>query len=137
MGIDSRALTLREQCKGHLCFEQNHGLAALLEHNLKKAEVLSSAFELNTLENWIQANNIKQNELTVYLDPDRRAKQSRTFAIEEGTPNLLDIQEDLLGLATKVITKHSPMVDIHECTRKLENLESIHVVQHQGECKEI
>lgn len=137
MGIDSRALTLREQCEGHLCFEQNHGLAKLLEHNLKKTQVVSSAFELKTLENWIEENRIKQSELTVYLDPDRRAKQSRTFAIDQGTPNLLNIQADLLGLATKVITKHSPMVDIHECTRKLENLESIHVVQHQGECKEI
>jgi hypothetical protein len=137
MGIDSRALSLRENCEEHLCFEQNHGLATLLEHNLKKARIVPSTFELKELEDWMQENHIDQDELTVYLDPDRRAKQSRTFAIEEATPNLIDIQENLLAIAAKVITKHSPMVDIHECTRKLVGLESIHVVQHQGECKEI
>ena len=137
MGIDSRALTLREQCEGHLCFEQNQGLAALLEHNLERAKVLGTPFELKALKNWVKEKNIPQNELTVYLDPDRRANRTRTFAIEEGAPNLLNIQADLLELAAKVITKHSPMVDIHECTRKLKHLESIHVVQHQGECKEI
>ncbi len=137
MGIDSRALSKREECVGHLCFEQNLGLVTLLEYNLKKVYVAPTPFELKTLKNWILENNIEQSELTIYLDPDRRANQSRTFAIEEGSPNLIEIQSDLLGLAAKVVTKHSPMIDIHECTRKLEYLESIHVVQHQGECKEI
>ena len=137
MGIDSRALSKREECVGHLCFEQNVGLATLLEYNLKKVHVAPTIFDLKTLKNWILEKNIKQSELTIYLDPDRRANQSRTFAIEEGSPNLIEIQSDLLGLAAKVVTKHSPMIDIHDCTRKLEYLESIHVVQHQGECKEI
>lgn len=137
MGIDSRAITLRERCKKHLCFEQNDGLAALLRHNLKKSTVVPTPFNIQSLENWIQENNVLSNELTVYLDPDRRANHARTSSIEEGTPNLIDIQESLLALADKVITKHSPMVDIHECTRKLVDLESIHIVQYQGECKEI
>lgn len=137
MGIDSRAFSLRETSKHHLCFEQNQGLAALLQHNLKKATIAPTPFELSTLENWMLENNVQQSELTVYLDPDRRANQSRTFAIEQGTPNLIEIQGDLLGLATKVITKHSPMVDIHQCVRQLDGLHSIHVIQHQGECKEI
>lgn len=137
MGIDSRALSLRDECKRHLCFEQNQGLAALLKHNLKKSTIVPTPFELKTLENWIKENNVHQSELTVYLDPDRRVNKTRTFAIEEGTPNLIDIQGDLLALAARVITKHSPMVDILQCTRKLVGLKRIHVVQHQGECKEI
>ena len=70
------------------------GLATLLEYNLKKVHVAPTIFDLKTLKNWILEKNIKQSELTIYLDPDRRANQSRTFApLKRVHPNLIEIQK--------------------------------------------
>jgi len=137
MGIDSLAISLRDNCERHLCFEQNKELAKLLAYNLKQTDVIAESFETEALKKWVEENDIRQHQLTVYLDPDRRAHSTRTHLIEQGTPNLLINQNELLTLACTVITKHSPMMDIHDCQKKLIGLHSIYTVQHQGECKEV
>lgn len=136
MGIDSLGITKRAHLKGHLCFEKDQGLARLLESNLHNTEVIASEFEIESLKNWIQKEQIKKEALTVYLDPDRRASHLKTHAIEDGSPNLVEIQSDLLHLCKSVIAKHSPMLDLRACN-ELRGLKTVIVVQHMGECKEI
>ncbi len=137
MGIDSRAILNSDRCLKHLCFEKNPSLARLLKHNLSKADVIPSAFELQLLKDWISAHHIETDELTVYLDPDRRTSHKRTFGIAEATPNLLDLQVELFKLARCVVAKHSPMLDLNASMLELQNLHELVIVQYRGECKEV
>ena len=136
MGIDTWAFASKEMVERGLCFEVNPELARLLEHNLSNTTVLAKEADLNDLDRWIRALNIAPADLTIYLDPDRRAAGKRTFGIDEGTPNLLDIQKELLERCSKVIAKHSPMLDLN-ATVDLHQLSEIIIVQRNGECKEV
>lgn len=136
LGIDTWALSKRNDCAAHLCFEQNEDLAILLRHNLPNITVLSKPAGLEDIDHWIYDHAITKDKLTFYLDPDRRARDNRTFSMAEGTPNLIEIQHELLKRASNVVAKHSPMVDLNS-TSELTGLVSVVVIQFQGECKEV
>jgi hypothetical protein len=137
LGMDSYFICERLSSKKHVVFERNLGLAQLLKHNLTASKVISSEFNFDDLDDWIKRENIHTNELEVYLDPDRRSNDRRSFSILEGAPNLVSIQGDLLTRCAKIIAKHSPMVDLNEIESLLLNLSEIHIIQYQGECKEV
>lgn len=74
----------------------------------------------------------------VFLDPARRDVAGRkTVGIGDCTPNVLDMQDELLLRAQCVMVKLSPMLDITEALRQLKNVREVHVVSVQGECKEL
>ena len=74
----------------------------------------------------------------IYVDPARRDGVGRkTVGIEDCTPNLLEMQDELLGRAEWVMVKLSPMLDIKEALRQLHNICEVHVVSVRGECKEL
>ena len=137
LGMDSYFICDRQSSKKHIVFESNFGLAQLLKHNLTASTVIPSEFNFNDLDDWIKRFNIRTNELEIYLDPDRRSNNKRSFSILEGAPNLVSIQRDLLTRCTKIIAKHSPMADFKEIKEFLLNLSELHVIQFQGECKEV
>ena len=60
MGIDSKTILNTAQCLKHLCFEQNLPLAHLLKHNLPGADVISRAFDIGKLKDWISEHNVLQ-----------------------------------------------------------------------------
>ena len=137
LGMDSYFICDRQSSKKHIVFESNFGLAQLLKHNLTASTVIPSEFNFDDLDDWIKRLNIHTNELEIYLDPDRRSNDKRSFSILEGAPNLVSIQRDLLTRCTKIIAKHSPMADFKEIKELLLNLSELHVIQFQGECKEL
>lgn len=137
MGVDSALICNRIASKGHLCFEKNESLAHLLQHNLPKANVRMGDFSLEGLEAWIEDLSIAAKDLTIYLDPDRRAGSHREFKLEHCTPNLVEEQHALLEVAHTIIAKQSPMVDLDHLVNVLKGLDEIWVVQYRGECKEI
>lgn len=74
----------------------------------------------------------------VYLDPARRDRAGRkTVGIEDCTPNLLEMQDEVLGRARWMMVKLSPMLDITEALRRLHAVREVHVVSVRGECKEL
>ena len=74
----------------------------------------------------------------IYLDPARRDGAGRkTVSIRDCTPNLLEMQDELLANAQWVMVKLSPMLDITQAMRELHGIREVHVVSVQGECKEL
>ncbi len=74
----------------------------------------------------------------IYLDPARRdAHGARTFALQDCTPNILDIKDELLQKARWVIVKLSPMLDWHRAVSELSSVREVHVVSVGNECKEL
>ena len=74
----------------------------------------------------------------VYLDPARRGSGGRkVFRLEDCSPNLLEIQDLVLGRGIRLMAKLSPIADISLLGRTLHNLKEIHIVEASGECKEL
>ena len=74
----------------------------------------------------------------VFMDPARRDQQgSRTYAISDCTPNVLELLPLLRQKAARIILKLSPMLDWHKAVSDLEGVSEVHIVSVQNECKEL
>lgn len=74
----------------------------------------------------------------VFLDPARRSHSGgKVFAIQDCEPNLLEIKEQLLENADHILVKLSPMLDIHQALKELPEVNEVHVVSVDNECKEL
>ena len=75
----------------------------------------------------------------LYLDPARRdSNSSRTYAIADCTPNVLELKGDLFDIAHRILIKLSPMLDWHKAVSDLgEHVAEVHIVSVANECKEL
>ena len=75
----------------------------------------------------------------VYMDPARRGEGGRkVFLIEECTPDVLTLKDEIFSLSRHILIKLSPMADISMvCNRLGCRCREVHVVAAGGECKEL
>ena len=75
----------------------------------------------------------------VYIDPARRGEGGKkVFLIEECTPDVLTIKEEIFEHCRNLLIKLSPMADISMvCDRLGKRCREVHVVAAGGECKEL
>ncbi len=115
----------------HLCETARHNFQLL---GLNHASIIHDDAE-NVL------NDISTNPAStlLYLDPARRdSNSSRTYAIADCTPNVLELRDRLLKAATFVLLKLSPMLDWHKAMNDLgEHVAQVHIVSVANECKEL
>ena len=113
-------------------------LLRLAEHNMP---LLGIKQEKLRIENGDSSDNLQSsifNVQLIFLDPARRDTAGRkTVGIADCTPNLLEMQDELLAHAQWVMVKLSPMLDITDALRQLKGVREVHVVSVQGECKEL
>lgn len=73
-----------------------------------------------------------------FLDPARRDQYGRkTVSIADCTPNVVEMQDDLLQKAHRVMLKLSPMLDISKALGELHCVKEVHVLAVANECKEL
>ena len=129
-GSAAATATYVEQ-KPHLCEAARHNFALLgLEH----AEVVC-ADATDYLHQMLPA-------YLIYIDPARRdTKGARTYAISDCTPNVLEIEQELLDKGEWVLLKLSPMLDWHKAVNDLNTVgdvvREVHIVSVDNECKEL
>lgn len=75
----------------------------------------------------------------VYMDPARRGEGGKkVFLIEECTPDILKLKEDIFSICRHILIKLSPMADISMvCKRLGSSCREVHIVASGGECKEL
>ncbi|MBR5300131.1 MAG: hypothetical protein IKU36_07770 [Bacteroidales bacterium] len=75
----------------------------------------------------------------IYMDPARRGEGGKkVFLIEECTPDVLTLKEEIFGICRHMLIKLSPMADISMvCDRLGATCREVHVVTSEGECKEL
>ena len=75
----------------------------------------------------------------IYADPARRSESGRkVFLIEECSPDILSLKEELFALSRHILLKLSPMADISMvCSRLGASCRQVHVIGASGECKEL
>ena len=75
----------------------------------------------------------------VYMDPARRGEGGKkVFLIEDCTPDVLTLKEEIFSLSRHIFLKLSPMADITMvCERLGRTCREVYVVAAGGECKEL
>lgn len=132
-GID--AYYLSKNFKEITLVEQNKELLDIVKHNWnilgKKANFINEK-----LEDFIRENN--QNFDVIYLDPARRDQnKNKVFLLEDLSPNILEIQDQLLFISEQVIIKLSPLIDLKYLISVLKNISKIEIIAVRNDVKEI
>lgn len=74
----------------------------------------------------------------IFMDPARRDEHGgRTYGIADCTPNVLELRDELLEKADRVMLKLSPMLDWRKAVEDLGNVSEVHIVSVDNECKEL
>jgi hypothetical protein len=73
----------------------------------------------------------------IYLDPDRRVDAKRSFLLEESSPNVLRIWNELRKENRSLHVKLSPMMDMHYLFQVFPELPDIHVLSLHRDVKEV
>ncbi len=109
--------------------EEIHEMAAfniqqLGLNNIQRIHYDSEAFEIPLVD-------------VIYVDPDRRVHNKRSFHLEDATPDIIRGHTHWLKKATHVFIKLSPMADLTEIKRNLKGICEIHVISLENEVKEV
>lgn len=82
-------------------------------------------------------HQLKQADV-IFIDPARRNEHGgRTYGMADCTPNVLEIIDEMLEKATRVIIKLSPMLDWQKAVSDVGNVSEVHIVSVGNECKEL
>jgi len=74
----------------------------------------------------------------IYLDPARRGENNRRiYAISDCEPDITILKEHLFKFTEKILVKASPMADITSLLRELPEINSVHILSVENECKEL
>ncbi len=74
----------------------------------------------------------------IYLDPARRDQANKkVFLLEDCTPNIIEIEEELVNRAKNVMVKCAPMLDINLALQQLKYVQKLFIVSLNNECKEL
>lgn len=112
----------------HLCDLAEHNMAAL---GLDQARIVCD----DGVEYLRQMDPVD----FIYLDPARRDEHgSRTYAIEDCTPNALELRDLLLAKSQCTLVKLSPMLDWRKAVADFDGtVREVHIVATGNECKEL
>ena len=132
-GID--AYFLSQNFEEITLIEQNTELLDIVKHNW---EVLGrkANFINQKLEDFLKNN--KEHFDLIYLDPARRDNHNRkVFLLEDLSPNIIEIQEQLSDISTEILIKLSPLIDLQHLVSSLKNICKIWIIAVKNEVKEV
>lgn len=112
----------------HLCDLAEHNMAAL---GLDQARIVCG----DGVEYLKQMDPVD----LIYVDPARRDEHgARTYAIEDCTPNVLELRDLLLAKSQCTLVKLSPMLDWRKAVADFDGaVREVHIVATGNECKEL
>ena len=115
--------------------ERNENLCAIARHNLPLLGVKNAEVCCDDAVSYLQ--NMGHVDL-IFMDPARRDSHGgRMYALEDCTPNVVEMCEELLKKSHFIVLKLSPMLDWHRAVEQLRGVMEVHVVSVGGECKEL
>ncbi len=115
--------------------ERQEELCQVAQHNFNVLELNQADVWNGDCLDYLEA--IGHADL-IFVDPARRDSNGRkTVALRDCVPDMTQLYPRLQAQAKIVVVKLSPMLDIRETIRLLPNIQEIHVVSVQGECKEL
>ena len=74
----------------------------------------------------------------IFIDPARRDDAgNKVVSLQDCTPDVTLLQDEMLEKADFVIIKLSPMLDWHRAVSELKHVREVHIVSTGNECKEL
>lgn len=75
----------------------------------------------------------------IFIDPARRNESGKkVFLIEDCTPDILTLKDEIFKVCSHILVKLSPMADISmACNRLGSCCREVHIISSEGECKEL
>ncbi|MDO4763713.1 MAG: RsmD family RNA methyltransferase [Flavobacteriaceae bacterium] len=132
-GVD--AYFLSQNFKEITLVEQNSALLEIVKHNWNTLGRKGN-FINDNLYNFLKNNSQRFN--LIYLDPARRdAHNNKKFLLEDLSPNILEIQNQLLNITDKIIIKLSPLIDLTLLQKQISFIQKIEIIAVKNEVKEI
>lgn len=133
LGMDTYALAVR--FKHVIYIEPDQTLLEIARHNHQLLGVKNITYLNTTLEEWV--SHRPQHVDLIYVDPSRRDENSRYFKLEESSPDIRKILDDLRQRSGNTIIKTSPMLDVSYIYNSLEGVSKILCCSVNGEVKEV
>lgn len=132
-GVD--AAFIAEGFQQAVTIEQQEKLCAITAENYR-------LLGLNQVEvrcgNGVDYLHTMEHADLIFIDPARRDEHGgRTYGIADCTPNVLELREELLAKAERVMIKLSPMLDWRKAVEDLKAVREVHIVSVDNECKEL
>ncbi|WKN30265.1 RsmD family RNA methyltransferase [Porifericola rhodea] len=134
MGIDLYYMSKSFQQATYV--EQQEELVAIARHNFETLQAQHINCVHSSSEVFLQ--NLDHKVDAIYLDPARRDEHKRkVFRLEDCTPNVVELQDELLKKSEHVLIKTAPLLDIQLALQALKSVEKVIVIAAEQECKEV
>lgn len=136
---------MARSCRRAVYVERNAQLCELARHNFSVLGLTQAEVVCSDAEDVLRRLPVRPpgtDAPIIYLDPARRDTHGRrVFGIEDCTPDVAALRNELLQRARTVIVKLSPMLDWHAAVRTLSAAGGVavdvHIVSVANECKEL
>lgn len=133
LGVD--AASMAQSFKRVVALERDEVLADITRENLRRQQITNVEVINASAEEYL--SSCEEHFDWVYADPDRRTEDGRRVVrLEDCSPNMLAIWDDVRRVAERVAIKNSPLFDVDEAFRLFGNC-SVEVISLAGECKEV
>lgn len=134
MGIDTYYLSKSFQKTDYV--EQQAALFELARHNFKVLRSSQIRTHHNNAEDFLA--QLDHPVDCIYMDPARRDDLKRkVFLLEDCTPNVVELQANLLEKSNQVLIKTAPLLDIQAALQSLQHVKRVIVMAVNQECKEV
>lgn len=126
-------------CQRAIYVERQEHLCETARHNFELLGLSHATIINKDAESVLDELTTDPASTLLYLDPARRdTNSSRTYAIADCTPNVLELRPLLFKAAQNILIKLSPMLDWHKAVSDLGNqVAEVHIVSVANECKEL
>ena len=115
--------------------ERNEELCKIVAHNYKELGATNISIINDDAVDFI--GNMPTSDC-VFVDPARRDKKGgKTVFLEECEPDITQLYKKILDKTNLLLIKLSPMLDITAAIKALTNVNSVHIVSVENECKEV
>ena len=135
-GLGADALALFEHFDEGVLIEADAHTAACLAHNIPHLSGKPHQVHHARCEDIL--SDLPESDM-VMIDPQRRETGGRIglFRLEDTSPDIMQLLPQLRETAKKILLKTSPMLDIREGITALPGCTEVHVVEVDGNCKEL
>ena len=142
LGVDSwffhkaGAKVIYNEMQSALCDASRHNFSIL---GAEEITVINSTVTPGNILEAICPDKSETYPDIVYMDPARRGQGGRkVFLIEDCTPDILSLKDEIFRYSPHILVKLSPMADITMVLKRLGSCcREVHVVASGGECKEL
>lgn len=116
--------------------EPNESLLNLARHNHKALGANNISHHVDRAESFLAS--FPENVDAIYIDPSRRNDLSqKVFRFQDCEPNVVALKDHIFEKTKCLMVKASPLMDIQQGLREMEQVSAIYILAVDNECKEV